>query len=292
MVSLITTVLNPPILGTDTDAVFSDKVDTMFGTDLPAMANEMNALGLSLADDVAGADYSTSSVTSNNLTTGAKSFTVAAGKMFVPGQDVVIVSAATPAVDRMWAVINTYNFSTGAMTATVYYVEVGASGSAKTDWFIAAVGARGPAGTASPWAQIGSTINSPGVGPWDFTSIPTTYNDLLLIFEFDTTASGNRMAVSFGAGSYGGSPAPFHDTSFDSPSGKGSILIPGYKFDYGQWLSGSIAATSPNQSGGASSVAAAANAGAGGWIVTGGITSIRITAAANTTTAILKIYGR
>lgn len=71
----------------------------------PALVEESLTLGLSLSG---------SSVTSNTVGAGSKSFTVETGKGFAAGQSIVIADSATP-TNRMFGVVDTYDSGIGAL---------------------------------------------------------------------------------------------------------------------------------------------------------------------------------
>jgi len=89
----------------------------------PALVDEATLIGLST---------STTSVTSNTVGTGSKSFTVETGKGFKEGQSITIARTAAPA-NRMFAVVDSYNTGTGALVVTSQAFE--GSGTF-TDWTI------------------------------------------------------------------------------------------------------------------------------------------------------------
>jgi hypothetical protein len=73
------------------------------------------------------------SVTSNTISTGNKTFTVQADKGYVAGQSLSIARTAAP-TNRMFAVVTSYDIVTGALGVTVQAIE--GSGT-YTDWSIA-----------------------------------------------------------------------------------------------------------------------------------------------------------
>jgi hypothetical protein len=89
----------------------------------PALEEESLLLGLSLSG---------TSVTSNLIGTGSKSFTTQTGKGFAPGQSLVIARTSAP-TNRMFVVVTSYNSVTGALVVTSQTVE--GSGTF-TDWTI------------------------------------------------------------------------------------------------------------------------------------------------------------
>lgn len=89
----------------------------------PTLVSESLVLGLSLSG---------SSVTSNTVGTGSKSFTVETGKGFAAGQSIVIADSATP-TNRMFGVVDTYDSGTGAL---VFISQAFEGSGTLTDWTI------------------------------------------------------------------------------------------------------------------------------------------------------------
>jgi hypothetical protein len=79
-----------------------------------------------------GLSLSATSVTSNTVGTGSKSFTVETGKGFIAGSSLVIARTAAPA-NRMFVVVTSYNSGTGALVVNSQAFE--GSGTF-TDWSI------------------------------------------------------------------------------------------------------------------------------------------------------------
>jgi hypothetical protein len=89
----------------------------------PELTSQSLLLGLSLSG---------TSVTSNAVGTGSKSFTVETGKGFAAGQSLVIARTSAP-TNRMFVVVTSYNSGTGALVVTSQAFE--GSGTF-TDWTI------------------------------------------------------------------------------------------------------------------------------------------------------------
>lgn len=81
---------------------------------------------------VLGLSLSGTSVTSNTVGIGSKSFTVETGKGFAAGQSIVIARTSAP-TNRMFCVVTSYNSGTGALVVTSQAIE--GSGTF-TDWSI------------------------------------------------------------------------------------------------------------------------------------------------------------
>ena len=104
------TIAAPPAIPLITDpSTFSQRAQdwVVWQSDelYPALVAESLVLGLSLSG---------TSVTSNTVGTGSKSFTVETGKGFAAGQSIVIADSATP-TNRMFGVVDTYDSGTGAL---------------------------------------------------------------------------------------------------------------------------------------------------------------------------------
>lgn len=152
-----------------------------------------------------------------------------------------------------------------------------------------------PSAAASAWTQIGAEIVATGAGPWAFTSIPDIYSDLLLVYVVRANTSGGQLNVSLGTGgSYGAATMVFSGNFAGSGAERhGSLYVPAYNYDRGTWLFGGNLATSPSQSGGMMTGSNSAMAG-GGWTVSGGVDSIRVSVSAVTLIApsSFKLFGR
>ena len=146
----------------------------------------------------------TISVTSNTIGTGLKSFTVQTGKGFVAGQSLSIAYTTTP-TNRMFAVVNSYNSGTGALSVNVQGFE--GSGT-YTSWSIA-LAFNGVIG----YTQLGSDILTTQPQFDNDTSLATTgfvqraLGGYSAITGYDTTAQtipaaqANRVIYLFGSAS-------------------------------------------------------------------------------------------
>lgn len=106
------------------------------------------------------------SVTSNTIGTGSKSFTTQAGKNFAAGETLVVYSNANPN-NVMYGTITSYNSGTGALVVNV--TATGGSGTL-TDWVLGLVGAIGPQGATG---ADGSVTAAAATGTVD--AITATY---------------------------------------------------------------------------------------------------------------------
>lgn len=114
------------------DPTFRADVNTFFGTTLPAFTTELNT-EIDRLNTLGFGSYTATSVTSNTIGTGSKSFTIETAKGFVVGQFVIIASTASPG-NYLIGQVTSYNAMTGALV-----VDVTATGGSGTfaDWTIA-----------------------------------------------------------------------------------------------------------------------------------------------------------
>ena len=105
------------------------------------VAGEINAAALTAVSAVAQALFSTST-TSLTLQTGAASLTIEPGKLFAPGQYIMVISTASPAA-WMYGTVDSYNTATGVLGVTV----TDASGAgALASWRVSVAGIKGAPG--------------------------------------------------------------------------------------------------------------------------------------------------
>lgn len=164
-----------PLTGLDrTSPTFKTDLDTFFLSSLPQFVTEANALetavdadktaaagsAVDAAESAVAADVSadaaalsatnalssatsalnapgTSATSTTSLTVGAgeKTLTIQPGKLFVPGQALVLASAADPAGVQMAGVITAHNSTTGVLTLTVSSGAFSGAGT-HADWVV------------------------------------------------------------------------------------------------------------------------------------------------------------
>lgn len=164
-----------PLTGLDrTSPTFKTDLDTFFLSSLPAFVTEANALetaveadktatagsAVDAAESAVAADVSadaaalsatnalssatsalnapgTSATSTASLTVGdgEKTLTIQPGKLFVPGQALVLASAADPAGVQMVGVITAHNSTTGVLTLTVSSGAFSGAGT-HADWVV------------------------------------------------------------------------------------------------------------------------------------------------------------
>lgn len=107
---------------------------------LPTFVNELNAMGTAL-----NLATTSTSVTSNTIGTGSKTFTVATGLGYVVGMSVSIAYTTTP-TNNMFGTVTAYNSGTGSLTVNV---TTSAGSGTFTAWTIALAAAAVGAGLGS-----------------------------------------------------------------------------------------------------------------------------------------------
>ena len=138
------------------------------------------------------------------------------------------------------------------------------------------------------WTQI-ATATPSGTGTVTFSSIPSTYSDLLIVVSGASHNNGSsqdlNIYVSPDNATFGSGSAAIASVAAAFVV-SGGIKISGYRKDNGQLSVGlGLSATSP--------VVAASTAGAFYWRCTGGVSAVRIAwAAGNFDAGTLTIYGR
>lgn len=143
---------------------------------------------------------------------------------------------------------------------------------------------------AAGWTQIATTTPT-GTGTVTFSSIPTTYNDLLMVAEGVSHNSGSNQSLDFYVSPDG---AAFGSGGFLVSSGagastyRGGVMIPGYRENAGVIVGALTAAGSdPYVAAGASTSDTLA------WRSSGGISAVRIAwSAGNYDAGTITLYGR
>lgn len=127
------TALPTPPSRSDDPAIFVSKADALMAA-LPQFVTEANATAQALNL----VSVNDTSVTSNIIGTGAKTFTVSAGKSFQAGMYLVIADTAAPSTNSMFAQITSYS----GTTLVVNVLSIVGSGT-KTAWVISMTSAGG-----------------------------------------------------------------------------------------------------------------------------------------------------
>lgn len=296
----------PPMRGQDTGKPFSDKFEVWLQAQhaLPAQFTEW---GRGLVESAAAAGYSSVSTTSLSISAAPKSLKIEPGKMFLPGEFVVIADVAAPTANRMYAEVLGYKFATGELDVDVLRAWGGGTRSA---WFVGLSGPQGEgsdtlpsfsgnarrilalngSATATEWVMPGweliGTLNPSSVANATFTSIPTYWEDLLI--ALDLTISGGFLfasvspdGVDFGNGS-----------TTVSPSGantyRGAVVLFGRKNDFGVMTAAAGGGTYSTGTGGGPSTNASVS-----WRAAGGVASVRLASGTGfTLSGNASLYGR
>jgi len=116
-------------------------------------ARQAAAAAASAASAANAPGTSATSTTSLTIGTGSQSLTIQTGKLFTPGQTVVIARTSAPSTTQMIATIDSHNSGTGALVGTVAAGATTGSGTF-TDWTISLQGRTGAAGAANPTLNI------------------------------------------------------------------------------------------------------------------------------------------
>lgn len=161
----------------------ADAADAAAAAAAAAAATSINAPGTNAT--------STSSVL---VGTGSKSLTTQAGKLFVPGQPVMIARTSAPGTTWMAGNVTSYNSGTGSLVVSVVWT---AGSGTFTDWTVSLAGPANPAAIN----KAGDT----GVGPLTMSgdlSAPNVtvsglldYDETVVSISTPTTAAKSRTYV-------------------------------------------------------------------------------------------------
>ena len=124
----ITALTNIP--QTSDPANFPARADDFLGVQLPRLVTEVNDATLALNLN----SVNTTSVTSNVVGTGSKTFTVGTGKSILGGMFLTIADTAAPSTNNMYVQVTSYVSGTGALVVNV--IDFQGTGT-KTAWTIA-----------------------------------------------------------------------------------------------------------------------------------------------------------
>lgn len=126
MTTPITPLPDGPYEGQGSEA-FRTAANNLLSGALQTMVDEINVVALAMT----AVALSDTSVTSNTVATGSKTFTVSAGKSFLPGMFLIITDAAAPTTNYLFVQVDSYSGTTLVCTA------ISATGSGtKTSWVI------------------------------------------------------------------------------------------------------------------------------------------------------------
>lgn len=143
--------------------------------------------------------------------------------------------------------------------------------------------------TGGGWTQIATTTTT-GAGPWDFTSIPTTYNDLLIVADVIKAGASGTLVLNLSSdngsswtGNFPLSSAATTATWF------GSVLVPKYQTTIGM-MTGAMA----SNAGSAPLVAASSSSNQTYlWRLGASINALRVAVTAGTlSTVTITLFGK
>ena len=138
------------------------------------------------------------------------------------------------------------------------------------------------AGGLGGWVQL-ATTSSTGAGPWDFTSISSSYEELYVFIDATPSTS---LSISVRVSTDNGSTYSASGVSLATVGSafKGGAYIMGYKNGASVAIAGATTTASP----------ALATGNTGAFINTGGINALRVSLTTGTLTAVtgITLYGR
>lgn len=277
----VTNIPPPPIRGTDTGLVFSNKtaamLDTLHLDTIPEWNTSIDAVNDLLPTIEAGAAAADDAEAARDIAQGyASTATTQAG-----------IATTQAGISTTQAGISTTQ--AGLSDAARVAAEAARDAAIGAGPLPAQAGHAGkflftngttPTWEHVRWAQIAATTTG-GVGQWDFTSIPQVYSNLYLAILLTPSSSGNlQMAVDVGSG-FSSFIAIGSITS--ATASRGGILIPGYMFSGGPIL-GSVRAA-------AAGVLTGSNATEKAWSG-GAISGLRVGISVGTGSSVsIKLYG-
>jgi hypothetical protein len=157
---------------------FAHDMDTMI-SEFPAFIAGANAVATALDMN----DTTDASTTSNAIGTGAKTFTVTAGKSFLPGMWLVIADDAAPSTNSMSGQVTSYSSTTLVMNIVLTL----GSGT-KTAWTISQTAPAAIIGLQTIWIPAGAMITRTTSGAaYGSIEMPTNKN-MFRTLDFDTAA--------------------------------------------------------------------------------------------------------
>ncbi|MFZ2172336.1 MAG: hypothetical protein WAW61_22210 [Methylococcaceae bacterium] len=166
-----------------TSATFTADVSAFFNTDLPAWSDAANAMGTALSLN----SVTDTSVTSNAIGLGAKTFTASPNKSFQGGMYLSIADSAAPSANSMTCQVTSYNGSTGELIVNSLLIH---GTGTKTAWSISM--ASDPSGATPPAVSGDISVTSITSSGKMVSTSPTAG------IGYDTGAGG-AVTVSGGA---------------------------------------------------------------------------------------------
>lgn len=276
----VTNIPPPPIRGTDTGLVFSNKtaamLETLHEVTIPQWNGSIDAVNVLLPTIEAGAEAADDAETARDIAQGyASTATTQAG-----------IATTQAGISTTQAGISTTQ--AGLSDAARVAAEAARDAAIGAGPLPSQAGNAGRVlttdGTAASWGsvsweQIASTTTG-GVAQWDFTSIPQTYSNLML--EIVVTASTNsKLQLAFDHGSgFGTAFALFSGTGTGAVKGSATILA--YTKGVGTVVMGQRSATAGTSATGSVQL----------WTGDAGISGVRVSLSAGTGSSVsIKLYG-
>lgn len=262
---------------------FADTADTFLDA-LPTLATEVNAFGQSIEAEVQAAiDEAATGAGFQPHSTELDALAALTGATF--GRSLLTLANAAALRAAAGLVIGTNVQAYSANLAELAGTDPSAAGLA----MLAAADAaaqKALIGAGGVWTQIGSPVSASGAAAVTFSSIPATYDDLLLVIEDLSTNSSSNINLAVGDASSFSGAAVLRSAAAAADINNGGVRIPGYRKPTGSFTYGLAAlSTSPTISG--------TSGGSGMWGVDAGIQQLRISAAAGTFDAgTVTLYGR
>ncbi len=155
-----------PQRGVDSDEEFRPKADAFasWWAELPEALQEWI---VGVVQAIGAANYSATSISSVAIGTGAKSFNVDSGKMFVAGQFLIVADSAAPTTNFMFGQVSGYHSVSGVLDLNVIYVQGSGTKSAWTIGLSAAAAnlttALNLVHTGTPSEDVYTIVDGPSV---------------------------------------------------------------------------------------------------------------------------------
>jgi hypothetical protein len=261
----------------------------------PSSGTATNITGLPISTGVSGlgAGVATFLATpsSANLATAVTDETGSGALVFATSPTLVTPALGTPASGVATNLTGTATGLTSGITnalkSATTTVDVSAATAPTSGQVLTATGAstatwQTPSGGGG-WTQIATTTTT-GAGPWDFTSIPATYTDLMIYVDATTSSSATvDFAVSTNNG--GGYSGTISAGSFSANTFKAFAFFLGYRSNSVDASVGRSTAALP---------VAVAPATSFGFITGAVVDAIRVSISAGTLSAVtgITLYGR
>lgn len=167
----------PTAPSTSDPSTFAARADALIAA-LSTFVSEANALAVAMNLN----STTDTSVTSNAIGTGSKTFTVTAGKSFQPGMYLVIADVAAASTNSMYVQVTSYS----GTTLIVNSISIFGSGT-KTSWVISQSAATNLSGKASIWIPAGAMVSRQTNGALVGLAETSTNKIMLRTLNFDSS---------------------------------------------------------------------------------------------------------